>query len=388
MIVAVPKETFPGDCRVALVPAALPALINAGLEVAIEAGAGAGANFTDAAFEARGARIEPERLRLLSQADVVLMVRGPGSHRDFPARDLDALRAGTTFIALLEPLAEPETMLAMAQRNLTVFAMDLMPRTTRAQSMDAISSMATISGYKAVLLGANALPRLFPMLMTAAGTITPARVLVVGVGVAGLQAIATARRLGAVVEAYDVRPVVKEQVESLGAKFVELKIESVEAQDAGGYATAQSEEFYRRQQELLARHVQNSDVVITTAAVPGKRAPTLIAEEVVAGMRPGSVIVDLAAEKGGNCAVTRPGETLVHKGITVIGPIRPAAEVAVHASQMYATNVSTFLLHLVKNGNLHIDAEDEIVKGTLVAHGGRLVHPAIFGALQKGVPSK
>jgi NAD(P) transhydrogenase subunit alpha len=222
------------------------------------------------------------------------------------------------------------------------------------------------------------------MLMTAAGTITPARVLVVGVGVAGLQAIATARRLGAVVEAYDIRPVVKEQVESLGARFVELKIESREAQDTGGYATAQSEDFYRRQQELLARHVQNSDVVITTAAVPGKRAPTLIAEEIVAGMRPGSVIVDLGAEKGGNCAVTRPGETIVHKGITVIGPLRPAAELAVHASQMYSSNVSAFLLHLVKNGKLHIDTGDEIVKATLVAHGGKLVHGAVLSALNQG----
>jgi NAD(P) transhydrogenase subunit alpha len=384
MIVAVPKEAFPGDGRVALVPAAIPALTRAGLEVTVEAGAGAGANFTDTDFAARGARIEQEHRRLLSQADVLLMIRGPGSNRDFPAGDLDALRAGATLIALLEPLAEPETMLALARRNLTVFAMDLIPRTTRAQSMDAISSMATISGYKAVLLAASALPKLFPMLMTAAGTVTPARVLVVGVGVAGLQAIATARRLGAVVEAYDIRPVVKEQVESLGAKFVELKLESVEAQDARGYATAQSEDFYRQQQELLARHVQNSDVVITTAAVPGKRAPILIAEEVVAGMRPGSVIVDLGAEKGGNCAVTRPGETMVHKGVTVIGPIRPAAEVAVHASQMYATNISTFLLHLVKDGKLHIDTKDDIVKGTLVASEGRLVHPAVLGALEKG----
>jgi NAD(P) transhydrogenase subunit alpha len=384
MIVAVPKEAFPGDSRVALVPAAIPALTRAGLEVTVEAGAGAGANFTDTDFEARGARIEQEHRRLLSQADVLLMIRGPGSNRDFPGADLDAIKTGATLIALLEPLAEPETMLALARRNLTVFAMDLIPRTTRAQSMDAISSMATISGYKAVLLAASALPKLFPMLMTAAGTITPARVLVVGVGVAGLQAIATARRLGAVVEAYDIRPAVKEQVESLGAKFVELKLESVAAQDAGGYATAQSEDFYRRQQELLARHVQNSDVVITTAAVPGKRAPILIAEEVVAGMRPGSVIVDLGAEKGGNCAVTRPGETMVHKGVTVIGPIRPAVEVAVHASQMYATNVSTFLLHLVKDGRLHIDTKDDIVKGTLVASEGQLVHPAVLGALEKG----
>jgi NAD(P) transhydrogenase subunit alpha len=384
MIVAVPKEIFPGERRVALVPTAVSTLTKAAMEVVVEAGAGAGALLGDDVFEARGARIEHDRRRLLSLADVVLMVRGPGFHPDFPAADLDAIRPGTTLIAFMEPLVEPETMMALALRNLTLFAMELMPRTTRAQSMDAISSMATIAGYKAVLLGANALPKLFPMLMTAAGTITPARVLVVGVGVAGLQAIATARRLGAVVEAYDIRPVVKEQVESLGARFVELKIESREAQDAGGYAAAQSEDFYRRQQELLARHVQNSDVVITTAAVPGKRAPLLIAEEVVAGMRPGSVIVDLGAEKGGNCAVTRPGETIVHKGITVIGPLRPAAELTVHASQMYSSNVSAFLLHLVKNGKLYLDTEDEIVKATLVAYGGKLVHRAVLSALNQG----
>lgn len=385
MIVAVPKEIFPGERRVALVPGAVPTLTTAAMEVVVEAGAGAGALMGDDAFEARGARIENDRRRLLSQADVVLMVRGPGFHPDFPAADLDAIRPGTTLIAFMEPLAEPETMMALARRNLTLLAMELIPRTTRAQSMDAISSMATIAGYKAVLLAANALPKLFPMLMTAAGTITPARVLVVGVGVAGLQAIATARRLGAVVEAYDIRPVVKEQVESLGAKFVELKLESQEAQDAGGYATAQSEDFYRRQQELLTRHVQNADVVVTTAAVPGKRAPLLIAEDVVAGMRPGSVIVDLGADKGGNCAVTRAGETLIHKGVTVIGPIRPAAEVAVHASQMYARNISTFLLHLVKDGRLNLDLEDEIVRSTLVAHGGSLVHEAVRAALEQGV---
>lgn len=385
MIVAVPKEIFPGERRVALVPAAVPTLTKAALEVVVEGGAGAGALITDEAFEARGARIELARQRLLSQADVVLMVRGPGFHPDFPSVDLDALRPETTLIAFMEPLAEPETMAALARRNLTLFAMELMPRTTRAQSMDAISSMATIAGYKAVLLAANALPKLFPMLMTAAGTITPARVLVVGVGVAGLQAIATARRLGAVVEAYDIRPVIKEQVQSLGAKFVELELEPQEAQDAGGYATAQSEDFYRRQQELLARHVRNADVVITTAAVPGKRAPTLIAEEVVAGMRPGSVIVDLGAEKGGNCAVTRPGATIVYKGVTVIGPLRPAAELTVHASQMYARNISTFLLHLVKDGRLNLDLEDEIIRGTLVAHRGNLVHEAVLAALKQGV---
>jgi NAD(P) transhydrogenase subunit alpha len=274
-------------------------------------------------------------------------------------------------------------MKELAARKLTVFSMELMPRTTRAQSMDALSSMATIAGYKAVLAAADASPKLFPMFMTAAGTITPARVFVLGAGVAGLQAIATARRLGAVVEAFDIRPAVKEEVESLGAKFVQLELETEEAQDAGGYATAQSEDFYRRQQELMAERIKNSDVVITTAAVPGKKSPVLISEEVVAGMRTGSVIIDLAAEKGGNCAVTKPGEKIVHQGVIVIGPVNLPAEVPVHASQMYAKNISTFLLHMIKEGKLELDMEDEITKGAMVAHGGQLVHEAVLSALEK-----
>ncbi len=383
MIVAVPKETYPGERRIALIPQTVPALIKAGLEVAIEAGAGEGVNSQDADFEAQGARVEQDRHRLLSQADIVLMVRGPGSDPDFPAADLDALKQGALLIGFLEPLAEPDIMKELAQRKLTVFAMELMPRTTLAQSMDALSSMATIAGYKAVLAAADASPKLFPMFMTAAGTITPSRVFVLGAGVAGLQAIATARRLGAVVEAFDIRPVVKEQVESLGAKFIQLELETQDAEDTGGYATAQSEDFYRRQQQLMAQRIQNSDVVITTAAVPGKRSPVLISEEVVAGMRPGSVIVDIAAEKGGNCAVTKPGEKIVHKGVTVIGPLNLPAQVPVHASQMYAKNISSFLLHIVKEGKLELDLQDEITKAALVAHGGELVHQTVLDALKQ-----
>ncbi|UCE84027.1 MAG: Re/Si-specific NAD(P)(+) transhydrogenase subunit alpha [Deltaproteobacteria bacterium] len=383
MIVAVPKETFPGEKRIALNSQTVPALTKAGLEVIVEAGAGEGANIKDADFEAQGARVEPDRHRLLSQADIVLMVRGPGSDPDFPAADLDALKEGATLIAFLEPLAEPVIMKELAARKLTVFSMELMPRTTRAQSMDALSSMATIAGYKAVLAAADASPKLFPMFMTAAGTITPARVFVLGAGVAGLQAIATARRLGAVVEAFDIRPAVKEEVESLGAKFVQLELEAEEAQDSGGYATAQSEDFYRRQQELMAERIKNSDVVITTAAVPGKKSPVLISEEVVAGMRTGSVIIDLAAEKGGNCAVTKAGEKIVHQGVIVIGPVNLSAEVPVHASQMYAKNISTFLLHMIKEGKLDLDMEDEITKGAMVAHGGQLLHEAVLSALEK-----
>jgi NAD(P) transhydrogenase subunit alpha len=383
MIVAVPKETYPQERRVAIIPLTVPTLTKAGLEVVVEAGAGEGINSPDSDFQAQGARIESERHKLLSQADIVLMVRGPGSYLDFAGEDLDGLREGTAIVAFLEPLAAPEIMAELAQRKLTVFAMELMPRTTRAQSMDALSSMATIAGYKAVLMGANTAPKIFPMFMTAAGTITASRVFVLGAGVAGLQAIATARRLGAVVEAFDIRPAVKEEVESLGAKFVQLELETTEAQDSGGYATSQSEDFYRRQQELMAERIRGSDVVITTAAVPGKKSPVLISEEVVAGMRPGSVIVDLAAEKGGNCAVTQPGEKIVHKGVTVIGPLNIPAEIPVHASQMYAKNISTFLLHMIKDGNLHLDLEDEIVKGPLVAHAGQLVHEAVLAALQE-----
>ena len=381
MLVAVPKEVYPGERRVALIPQTVRPLIKAGLEVAIEAGAGESANSPDKDYEAQGARVEPDRHSLLAQADIVLMVRGPGSYPDFPVADLDALKESSTLISLTEPLAQPEIMKDLAERKLTIFSMELMPRTTRAQSMDALSSMATISGYKAVLAAADASPKLFPMFMTAAGTITPARVFVLGAGVAGLQAIATARRLGAVVEAFDIRPAVKEEVESLGAKFVQLELETQEAQDAGGYAKAQSEDFYRRQQELMAERIKNSDVVITTAAVPGKKSPVLISEEVVALMRPGSVIVDIAADKGGNCAVTKPGEKIVHKGVIVIGLLNIPAQVPVHASQMYAKNISTFLLHLVKEGKLELDLEDEITKGAMVAHGGKLVHQAVLNAL-------
>jgi NAD(P) transhydrogenase subunit alpha len=383
MLVAVPKEIYPGEKRVALIPQTLPPLIKAGLEVTIEAGAGESANSPDGDFEAQGARIEKDRHALLAQADIVLMVRGPGSYPDFPTADLDALKDGLVLISFTEPLAQPEIMRDLAERKLTVFSMELMPRTTRAQSMDALSSMATISGYKAVLAAADASPKLFPMFMTAAGTITPARVFVLGAGVAGLQAIATARRLGAVVEAFDIRPVVKEEVESLGAKFIQLELETQEAQDSGGYAKAQSEDFYRRQQELMAERIKHSDVVITTAAVPGKKSPVLISEEVVASMRPGSVIVDIAADKGGNCAVTKPGEKIIHKGVIVIGPLNIPAQVPVHASQMYAKNISTFLLHMVKEGKLELDLEDVITKGALVAHGGKLVHQAVLNALGK-----
>ena len=382
MTVAVLKEKHPNEKRVALIPRHVSALAQAGADVVVESGAGSQALHEDEEFASQGARIESDRQRLLSQADVLLVVRGPGSDPNFASADLDVLRAGTALVGFLEPLAAPEIMQSLAERRLALFSMELMPRITRAQSMDALSSMATIAGYKAVLLAAQHSPRMFPLMMTAAGTLTPARVLVLGAGVAGLQAIATARRLGAVVEAYDVRPVVKEQVESLGARFVELKLDAGDAETSGGYAAVQSEEFYRRQRDLLTEHLSQSDVVITTAAVPGKQAPQLISEEMFTSLRPGAVIVDLAAEKGGNCALTEAGKRVVRNGVTVIGPANLPSAVPVHASQMFSKNVSAFLGEILKDGNLHLDLEDEIVRGTLVAREGRLVHPAVIEALK------
>ncbi len=381
MIAGVPKETYPGERRVALVPATLASLSKAGLEVVVEKGAGEAAGFLDAAYESKGARIAGSRADLFGEADVILQVRAYGANPEGRA-DLDLVRRGQIVIGFFEPLTSLDAAREMARTGATLFAMELMPRITRAQSMDALSSMATLAGYKAVLLAADHLPKIFPMMMTAAGTVSPAKVFVVGAGVAGLQAVATSRRLGAVVEAYDVRPAVKEQVRSLGAKFLEIELESQEAEDEGGYAKALGEEFYRKQREAMTRVVAESDAVITTAAVPGKKAPVLITAEMVAGMSPGSVIVDLAAERGGNCALTRPGESVVEKGVTILGPLNVPAGVPFHASQMYSKNVSTFLLHMVKEGKVQPDTSDEIVRETMVCRDGEVVHPAILEAMQ------
>lgn len=378
MIVGVPKETFPGERRVALAPGAAPALTRASLDVLVETSAGAEAGFPDSAYADKGARIAESRERLFAEADVVVQVRGPGAAGEAGRADTGRLRPGQTLIGFSDPLGEPAAARAVAERGVSALAMELVPRITRAQAMDALSSMATIAGYKAVLLAAGALPRMFPMMMTAAGTVTPARVFVVGAGVAGLQAIASARRLGARVEAYDVRPAVKEQVESLGAAFVELPLETGAAEDAGGYAKAQDESFYRRQRETMTRVVANSDVVVTTALVPGRTAPVLVTADMVAGMARGSVVVDLAAERGGNCELTKGDETVVSpNGVTVLGPTNLPATVPYHASQMYAKNVSTLLLHLVKDGGLALDLDDEITAGALVSHEGRVVHPRV-----------
>jgi NAD(P) transhydrogenase subunit alpha len=376
MIIAIPRESAPGEKRVALIPAAVPPLTKAGLEVLVESGAGRAAGFSDEQYRQKGAKVASSRGEVFA-ADVLLQVRTAGAN-PAGAEDLKRLRPGQIVVGMCDPLGEPQTARQWASAGVTLFALELLPRITRAQSMDVLSSMATLAGYRAVLLAAAALPKMFPMMMTAAGTVAPAKVFIVGAGVAGLQAIATARRLGGVISAYDVRPAVKEQVQSLGAKFVEMELETGDAEDKGGYAKEMDEAFYRRQREMMARVLAESDVVITTAAVPGKKAPVLITAEMVAGMAPGSVIVDLAAERGGNCELTRPGQTAVEHGVTILGPVEPASAVPRDASQMYAKNVSTFLLNMTdKQGQLQVNLEDEIVRDTLVARDGKLVHPRL-----------
>jgi NAD(P) transhydrogenase subunit alpha len=374
MIVGVPRESFPGERRVALVPAALANLAKAGIEVVMEAGAGAEAGYPDAEYAAKGAKIVPQRSEVFRQADIIAQVLAHGANDKTGSADLPLFHRDQILVGFLRPMGSLQSITDVAARGIISFSVELMPRTTRAQSMDALSAMSTVAGYKAVILAADTLPKLFPMMTTAAGTITPARVLILGVGVAGLQAIATARRLGAVVSAYDLRPAVKEQVQSLGARFVELAIEAKDAQDARGYATAQDESFYRRQRELLGQVIAQHDVVITTAVIPGKKAPTLVTKEMVAGMAPGSVIVDLAAERGGNCELTRAGETTVEHGVTIIGWVNLASNVPYNASQMYARNLSTFLALLVKDGKLQMNLKDEIIRETLVTQGGEIVN--------------
>ena len=377
MIIGVPKESYPGERRVALVPLVVPNLLKAGLEVIIERGAGVEAGYPDALYVEKGAKVLPDRAALFANADIVVQVLCYGSNDVTGKADLPLMRRGQILIGFLRPLGSEEVIQQIAQTGVTSFSVELMPRTTRAQSMDTLSSMGTICGYKAVLIAADTLPRIFPMMTTAAGTITPARVLVIGAGVAGLQSIATARRLGAVVSAYDLRPASKEQVQSLGGRFVELPIEAKDAQDARGYGTAQDESFYAKQRELLTRVVAESDVVVTTAVVPGKKAPVLVTAEMVKGMAPGSVIFDLASERGGNCELTQSGKTIVAHGVTIIGRINIATEVPYHASQMYARNVTAFLLHLVKDAKLQINLEDEITRETLLTRDGEIVNQRV-----------
>ena len=376
MIVGVPRETFPGENRVALVPASVPSLTKAGLDVIIQEGAGVEAGFPDALYVSKGARIVPTRAEAFA-ADVVLQVRAAGANAEAGRADLKCLRQGQVVIGLCDPLGEPKASAELAATGATLFALEMLPRITRAQSMDVLSSQASLAGYRAVLVAGMNLPKIFPMMMTAAGTITAAKIFIVGAGVGGLQAIATANRLGGVVSAYDVRPAVKEQVQSLGAKFIEMPLETASAETKGGYAQQMDEEFYRKQRELMARVVAASDVVITTAAIPGKKSPVLITAQAVEGMAPGSVIVDLAAERGGNCELTQAGKTIVHNGVKILGPLNLPSDVANHASQMYAKNISTFLLNLVKEKQLAINLEDEIIRDTLIARDGQVVHVQI-----------
>ncbi|MCI2425189.1 Re/Si-specific NAD(P)(+) transhydrogenase subunit alpha [Candidatus Acetothermia bacterium] len=377
MIIGVPKETFPDERRVALVPTLVPALVKKGFEIWVEAGAGTEAGFPDESYQEKGAHVVSQRVELFGKADVILQVRGLGANPKQGHQDLKMMKPDQVIIGFLEPLGEPQAIRKLAAQEVIAFALELLPRITRAQSMDVLSSMATIAGYKAVLLAAETLPKMFPMMITAAGTISPARLYVVGAGVAGLQAIATARKLGAVVSAYDIRPAVKEEVESLGAKFVELALEDKDVATSGGYAKSMDESFYRRQRELMAKVVAESDVVITTAAVPGKKAPILITGEMVKKMSPGSVIVDLAAERGGNCELSRPGEIAVEGGVTILAPINITSTIPYHASQMYAKNISNFLQHITADGKLKLDEEDEIMRETRVTQNGEILHPQV-----------
>jgi NAD(P) transhydrogenase subunit alpha len=374
MKIAIAKEIEVGERRVALNPDTVARLVKQGLEIWVESGAGEGSFFSNDAYEAAGAKIISDVSALWGEADVLLKVGLPKEH------EVHQLREGSVLISFLNPLGQPEVIEQLANRKVTTFSMELIPRTSRAQSMDALSSQAGVAGYKAVLIAAAAAPKFFPMLTTAAGTIKPAKVFVMGAGVAGLQAIATARRLGAVVEAFDIRPAVKEEVQSLGAKFVEVTLEE-ETVAAGGYAKEISEASKQRTQEVVTEHVKNADVVITTAQVPGKKAPLLVTEEMVQQMQPGAVIVDLAAEQGGNCACTEPGKDVVRNGVTIIGPINLPSSMPVHASQMYAKNISTLLQYLVKNGELQLNFEDDIINSTCVTHAGEILNQRVKEAL-------
>lgn len=364
MKIGVPKETAPNERRVALVPDTVSRLRKTGLEVVVEPGAGTAASFTDDAFRAAGATVSDARAAWA--ADVVLRVQRP------TPVEVDGLREGGVLVAFLQPGRSPDLLQALARRQVTAFAMELVPRISRAQSMDALSSQSTVAGYKAVLVGAEHLGRVLPMLTTAAGTLAPAKAFILGAGVAGLQAIATARRLGAVVSAFDVRPAVKEQVESLGARFVAAEAVSQTAEGAGGYATALAEEQHRRELELIGAHIRDIDLVITTALIPNRPAPRLVTADMVATMKAGAVIVDLAAEAGGNCDLTRPGETTVVGGVTILGPLNLASSVPIHASQMYGRNLQTLLEHIIKDGHLVIDLSDQITGAMVVTHAGQI----------------
>lgn len=392
MIIGIPSEIKSAEQRVAMSPVNVQSLTDKGIKVLFQTNAGSAAGYPDAEYAAVGATISTDRAEIFAQADIILQVQSFGSNNDNSGADLASLRSGQLVIGMMDPLASPQAAQAVAEKGATAIALELVPRISRAQSMDVLSSMATLAGYKAVLMGASAAPRIFPMLMTAAGTLQPARVLIMGVGVAGLQACATAKRLGAVVEAYDVRPAAREQIISVGAKPVELDLDTGESEGAGGYAKEQGEDFLRRQRELMTEVVAQQDVIITTAAIPGAKSPILVTEDMVKAMKPGSVIVDLAAERGGNCDLTEQGKTVVAHGVTILGPENVPSELAYHASQMYGKNMQTLLeLILDDEGNLNLDFNDEIVAGTVVAHQGDVPHPhmrKLLGLPELNVPEQ
>ena len=375
MIIGIPSEIKTGEQRVAMSPANVQSLTGKSVKVLLQANAGSAAGYPDAEYTAAGATITANRKEIFASADVILQVQSFGSNNENSDVDLASLRKGQLVIGMMDPLASPQAAQAVAEKGASAIALELVPRISRAQSMDVLSSMATLAGYKAVLMGASAAPRIFPMLMTAAGTLQPARVLIMGVGVAGLQACATAKRLGAVVEAYDVRPAAREQILSVGAKPVELDLDTGESEGAGGYAKEQGEDFLRRQRELMTEVVAQQDIIITTAAIPGAKSPILVTEDMVKAMKPGAVIVDLAAERGGNCDLTEQGKTVVAHDVTILGPENIPSDLAFHASQMYGKNMQTLLeLILDDEGNLSLDFNDEIVAGTVVAHQGEVPH--------------
>lgn len=386
MIVGVTTESCEGETRVALVPAVVTELVKAGIEVSVQRGAGEAAGFADSEYEARGARIASRREEVTEAAGILLLVRGSAPRGALDGRDLAAIAPGRTLVGLLNPMGEPGGARLLADRRIDSYALELLPRISRAQPMDVLTSMATIAGYKAALMAADSMCKLYPMMVTPAGTISPARVFVIGVGVAGLQAIATSKRLGAVVTAYDIRPEVRDQVISVGGRFLDLGLETVDASAKNGYARAMDEEFYRKQREAMLSAVAESDAVITTAAVPGKKAPVLVTEEMVKAMRPGSVIVDLGAEGGGNCELTRPGETVKAYGVRIFGPLNIPAEVATHASQMFAKNISAFLRHIIKDGALREDAEDPILNETCLTRDGDVASKPVREKL--GLPTE
>lgn len=388
MKIGVPTETFPGERRVALVPDSVKALIKQGHIVSIQAGAGDEAGYTDDAYRNSGATIITTRNVLFGSADIILQVRGLGANLEKGREDLELLQNDQIVIAMFDPLSSPESVREIANRNVTSFSMELMPRITRAQSMDVLSSMATVAGYKAVLMAADFSPRMFPMFMTAAGTITPAHVFIIGAGVAGLQAIATAKRLGAVVHAYDVRSAVKEQIESLGGKFVEMELDAGAAEDKGGYTKEMGDDFIKKQRALMTRVVAENHIVITTAAIPGKKSPILITADMVKGMMPGSIIVDLAAERGGNCELTKPDDAIVVNGVTILGPTNLPSTIPFHASQMFSKNLITFIKEICnKEGEFELNMENEVHSGTILTHGGKIVNSRIEDLLGSTTPA-